>query len=69
MIRVKLSRVMGDKRIRIQELADRTGLSRSTISLLYNEKVHRIDFGTLEKLCVALECQPGDLLVYEAQNP
>jgi len=64
MIRVTLSRVMGEQRIRIQELSERTGLSRSTISMLYNEKAGRIDFKTLDKLCAALGCQPADLLEY-----
>ena len=64
MIKVYLSRIMGEKRIRIQELSDRTGLSRSTISMLYNEKAGRIDFKTLDKICAALDCQPADLLEY-----
>lgn len=69
MIKVNLSRVMGEKRIRIQELSERTGLSRSTISMLYNEKAGRIDFKTLEKLCSALDCQPADLLEYIPDAP
>lgn len=65
MIEIKLSRVMGDKRMSIQKVADKTGLSRSTISLLYNDKVTRIDLNTIDKLCECLECFPGDIFEYK----
>lgn len=68
MIRVKLSRVMGDKRIKQKALAEMTGLSPNTVFNLYHEKTRSIDFETLDKLCIALKCSPGDLLEFEAQN-
>lgn len=64
MIECKLSRMMGDRRKTIQQVHDETGLSRNTISLLYHNKVKRIDFETLEKLCACLRCSTGDLLEY-----
>jgi putative transcriptional regulator len=48
----------------IQEVHEKTGLNRNTISNLYHEKVSRVDYDTLEKLCITLNCQPGDLLEY-----
>ena len=62
MIRIKLSRIMGDRRKNIQKVSDETGLSRSTISMLYNEKANRIDFKTLDKLCDCLDCDICDII-------
>jgi len=64
MIKVHLSKILGAKRINMTELAQQTGLSRNTVFLLYHEKTERMDFSTLNKLCAALNCQPGDLLEY-----
>lgn len=64
MIKCYLSRILGEKRISMTRLSQQTGLSRNTIYLLYHEKSEGITFKTLEKLCAALECQPGDLLTY-----
>jgi putative transcriptional regulator len=56
---------MADRRVRtIAELARRSGLARSTLTPLWYGRVKRIDTDTLEALCKALNCQPGDLLVY-----
>lgn len=62
MIEIKLSRVMGEQRKSIQKVADETGLSRSTLSCLYNNKVTRVDLNTLDKLCECLDCNPGDII-------
>jgi len=64
MIKCHLSKIMGIRRDTIQSVHEKTGLNRNTISNLYHEKVKRIDFDTLEGLCAALDCQPGDLLEY-----
>lgn len=64
MIKIHLSKLMGAKRINIQALSELTGLSRSTISNIYNEKINRIDLDTLTSLCKALECKVEDLLEY-----
>ena len=68
MIKCHLSKILGAKRINMSELAKQTGLSRNTIFLLYHEKSERIDFATMNKLCTALNCQPGDLLEYTPDN-
>lgn len=64
MIKIKLSRVMGDRRKNIQKVAEETGLSRNTVSMLYNEKAKRVDFETLDKLCTCLGCDITDIIEY-----
>jgi putative transcriptional regulator len=63
-IRVRLSRVLGEKRIKAAELSRRTGVSKYALHKLYHEKNKGIEFVTLEKLCQALDCSVGDLLEY-----
>ena len=64
MIKNHLSKLMGEKRYSIVEVAKKTGMSTSTISNLYNEKVKRLDFDTLEKLCQLFNCNVQDLIEY-----
>ncbi|KKO54529.1 helix-turn-helix domain-containing protein [Paenibacillus sp. DMB20] len=63
-IKVHLSRIMGEKRIKISELASMTGLHRNGLTKLYNEDTDGIKFDTLEKLCRALGCSVEDLIEY-----
>ena len=56
-----LSTLMGMKRYSIQDVHKLTGLSRSTVSNLYNDKATRIDYDTLEKLCALFNCTASDL--------
>jgi putative transcriptional regulator len=62
MVRVHLSRLMGEKRVKIADIERDTGLSRTTLSRLYHEKAGRLDFETLEILCRYLKVEVGDLL-------
>jgi putative transcriptional regulator len=69
MIKVHLSRIMGEKRLKISDLERLTkdngnGLHRNGITKLYNEKTDGIKFETLNELCKALECKVGDLIEY-----
>ena len=64
MLKNHLSKLMGEKRYSIVEVSRRTGLTTSTISNLYNDKVKRLDFDTLEKLCKLLNCNTQDLIEY-----
>ncbi len=64
MIKNHLSKLMGEKRYTIVQVAEKTGMSTSTISNLYNEKVKRLDFDTLEKLCKLFNCKVQDLIEY-----
>ena len=56
---------MGRKRIKIKELHERTGISRSTLTKLYYDKTKMIELNTIDKLCLALDVTPGELLEYE----
>lgn len=63
-IKVHLSRIMGEKRIKISELAELTGLHRNGITKLYNEETDGIKFDTLNKLCRVLNCSVEDIIEY-----
>ena len=63
-IRCKLSTLMGEKRYNIQDVYELSGLSRSTISNLYHDKMQRIDYETLNKLCELFKCTVDDLIEY-----
>ena len=65
-----LSTLMGKQRYSIQDVHMLTGLSRSTVSSLYNDKATRIDYDTLEKLCQLFKCHAGELFeVCENDDP
>lgn len=61
-IHSNLSTLMGSRRYSIQDVHEKTGLSRNTISNLYNDKASRIDFETIDKLCVLFGCGVEELL-------
>lgn len=60
-VHCNLSTLMGKRRYSIQDVHKLTGLSRSTVSSLYNDRATRIDFDTLEKLCDLFECNANEL--------
>jgi putative transcriptional regulator len=62
MIKCNLSRLMGEKKLKISDVAKDTGINRGTITRLYHETAVRVDFEVLDKLCVYLECDVSDLL-------
>jgi len=64
MIEWRLHIKMAEKRMRMTELARVSGISRETIRKLYYGKTTAVEMETLNRLCKALECQPGDLMVY-----
>ena len=64
-IKVKLDEMMVRRKVRLNELAERVGITEANLSILKNDKAKAIRFSTLEALCRVLECQPGDLLTYE----
>lgn len=57
--------LMGKYRYSIEDIHQKTGLARKTISNLYNDKATRIDFQTMEKLCTALNCSVDELLTVD----
>ena len=62
-IKSRLSILMGEKRYNMQDVFERTGISRNSISNLYHERSSRIDFETLSRLCDLFDCQPSDILL------
>ena len=68
MIRCHLSRLMGEKKMKVIDVARETGLHRNTITLLYKETATRVDFETVNKLCELFECQVSDLLEYQCDK-
>jgi DNA-binding Xre family transcriptional regulator len=60
---------MGKCRYNIQDVHERTGLARATVSALYNDKATRIDFTTIEKLCLLFECGIEQILSLEPTEP
>ncbi len=67
-IAVKLDDVLYERRMTLTELADQIGITLVNLSILKTGKARAIRFSTLEAICDALECQPGDLLHFESQR-
>lgn len=63
-IKVHLSKLLGERKLRASEVARKTGINKNTLSSLYNESISGIRFDTLEKLCKFLNCSIGDLIEY-----
>ena len=68
MIRVRLDYLLLDRRMKLVDLAEITGIALNNLSLLKTGKVKAVRFSTLEAVCKALQCQPGDLLEYVPDN-
>ena len=64
MIMVNLDVVMAQRKIGLAELAKKVDITQANLSILKNNKAKAIRFSTLEATCKALDCQPGDILVY-----
>ena len=67
-IAVKLDDLLHDRRMTLTELADRVGMTLANLSILKTGKARAIRFSTLEAICDALACQPGDILQFEAEH-
>ena len=63
-ITVKLDELLYQRRMTLTELADRTGMALPNLSILKTGKARAIRFSTLEAICEALDCQPGDILAF-----
>ena len=72
MINIRLDYVLLDKRMKLKDLAEATGLAVNNLSVLKTNKARAVRFSTLNSLCKALNCTPGELLEYipdENENP
>lgn len=65
---VDLDVMMARRKITLGELASKVGITNANMSILKTGKAKAIRFSTLEQLCQALDCQPGDLLRYEKER-
>ncbi len=67
-IRVTLDRVLLDRRMSLTELSERVGVTLANLSILKTGKAKAVRFSTLEALCRELDCQPGDILVFDEEE-
>ena len=67
-ITVKLDDLLHDRRMTLTDLADRVGMTLANLSILKTGKARAIRFSTLDAICEALSCQPGDLLRFEGER-
>ncbi len=61
---IRLDRVLADRKMQMNDLAEKVGISNVNMSNLKTGKVKAIRFSTLESICKYLNCQPGDILEY-----
>ena len=67
-IAVRLDDVLHDRRMTLTELADRVDITLANLSILKTGKARAIRFSTLDAICEALACQPGDILRFEDEH-
>jgi putative transcriptional regulator len=68
-IGIRLDALLSERHMTLTELSDRVGVTIVNLSVLKNGRARAIRFSTLARLCRALDCQPGDLLHYHADQP
>jgi putative transcriptional regulator len=66
---VLLDEILHERRMTLTELSERIGITVANLSILKTGKARAIRFSTLEAICTALECQPGDLLAFDPDLP
>lgn len=62
---IRLDRVLADRKMSLTELSETVGITITNLSNLKTGKVSAVRLGTMEAICKALDCQPGDLFEYE----
>lgn len=68
MIRIKLDVMMAERKMSLNKLSEIVDITPANLSILKNEKGKAIRFTTLDALCKALDCQPGDLMEYVGED-
>ncbi len=63
-ITINIDLMLAKRKMSVTELADKVGITLANISVLKNDRARAIRFSTLEAICKALDCQPGDILEY-----
>lgn len=64
-INIRLAEIMAKRKVSLNELSDKVGITLSNLSILKNQKAKAIRLSTLAAICEALDCQPGDIIVYD----
>lgn len=64
-IRIDLDVMLARRKMSMTELSGRVGITMANLSILKNGKAKAVRFSTLNEICKALDCQPGDILIYE----
>ncbi|RNA67025.1 helix-turn-helix domain-containing protein [Alteribacter keqinensis] len=64
-IRINIDVMLAKRKMSVTELSEKVGITMANLSILKNGKAKAVRFSTLEALCRALDCQPGDILEYE----
>lgn len=67
-IRIDLDVMLARRKMSLTELSQRVGITVANLSILKTGKAKAVRFATLEAVCRALDCQPGDILVYEEKT-
>jgi putative transcriptional regulator len=62
---LRLDRVMADRKMSLNELSEKVGVSNVNLSKIKTGKISAVRFSTLEAICEVLDCQPGDILEYD----
>ncbi len=65
---INLEAILQERNMKSNELAEIIGITTANLSILKTGKAKAVRFSTLEAICNALDCQPGDILEYQAQN-
>lgn len=69
MIKINLPVLLAQRGLKVAELDRQVDISRSTLYRLYNNDVIKIDVDAIDKLCKLLNCKPGDIILYEEDDP
>ncbi len=64
---LRLDRVMADRKVSLNELSEKVGVSNVNLSKIKTGKISAVRFSTLDAICKALDCQPGDILEYKPE--
>ncbi|MCP4990357.1 MAG: helix-turn-helix transcriptional regulator [Colwellia sp.] len=65
---ITLDIMLAKRKMKLNTLAERVGITAQNLSVLKNDKARAIRFDTLNKLCEVLDCQPGDILTYQVSS-
>ena len=67
-IKINIDVMLAKRKMSVTELTEKVGITMANLSILKNEKAKAIRFSTLEAICKALDCQPGDILEYKSNG-